>query len=168
SLVFWSVMAVVSFKYVTVIMRADNKGEGGSVALLALVGRAVQGTRTAFLVSVLGVFAAALFYGDSMITPAISVLSAVEGLALAAPQLGSFVIPLTVAILFGLFVIQRRGTARVGALFGPIMVLWFLTLGVLGIIGIVRHPSILLALSPSYAIEFFMIDKLKAFLALGS
>ena len=168
SLVFWSVMAVVSFKYVTIIMRADNQGEGGSLALLALVGRAVQGTQTAFLVSVLGVFAAALFYGDSMITPAISVLSAVEGIALAAPQLGSFVVPITVAILFGLFVIQRRGTAQVGALFGPVMVAWFLVLAVLGIVGIARHPAILLALNPVYAIDFFIVDKWKAFLALGS
>ena len=168
SLVFWSVMAVVSFKYVTVIMRADNKGEGGSLALLALVGRAVQGTRTAFLVSVLGVFAAALFYGDSMITPAISVLSAVEGVALATPQLGSFVIPVTVAILFGLFVIQRRGTAHVGALFGPIMVAWFLTIAALGVAAIARHPTILLALNPMYAIDFFVVDRWKAFLALGS
>ncbi len=168
SLVFWSVMAVVSFKYVTIIMRADNKGEGGSLALLALVGRAVQGTQTAFLVSVLGVFAAALFYGDSMITPAISVLSAVEGVALAAPQLGGFVVPVTVAILFGLFVIQRRGTAHVGALFGPIMVVWFLTLAVLGVIAISRHPTILLALNPVYAIDFFIVDRWKAFLALGS
>jgi KUP system potassium uptake protein len=168
SLVFWTVMIVVSFKYVTVIMRADNRGEGGSLALLALVDRAVRGTRTAFLVSVLGVFAAALFYGDSMITPAISVLSAVEGVALAAPTLSGWVIPLTFAILVGLFVLQRRGTARVGALFGPIMVAWFVALAVLGIVGILQHPSVLLALNPLYAIDFFIVDRWKAFLALGT
>jgi KUP system potassium uptake protein len=168
SLVFWSVTLLVSVKYVMVIMRADNKGEGGSLALLALVTRAVQGTRTAFLVLVLGVFAAALFYGDSMITPAMSVLSALEGLSLYTPKLADFILPLTVAILVGLFIIQRRGTASVGKLFGPIMVLWFVTLAVLGIIAIARHPTILFALSPIYAIDFFITDRLAAFLALGT
>jgi len=168
SLVFWSVTILVSVKYVMIIMRADNKGEGGSLALLALVSRAVQGTRTSFLVLVLGVFAAALFYGDSMITPAISVLGAVEGLTFLAPQLETYVVPLTVLILVGLFVLQSRGTSGVGRLFGPIMVLWFVTLAVLGIVAIARHPTILFALSPTYAIEFFMTDRLVAFLALGT
>ena len=168
SLVFWSVTVLVSIKYVMIIMRADNKGEGGSLALLALVSRSVQGTRTSFFVLVLGVFAAALFYGDSMITPAMSVLGALEGLALAAPKLGSYVVPLTVTILLGLFVLQARGTASVGKLFGPIMVLWFVTLAVLGVIAIARHPTILFALSPTYAVDFFIADKLKAFLTLGT
>ncbi len=168
SLVFWSVTLLVSIKYVMIIMRADNKGEGGSLALLALVSRSVQGTRTSFFVLVLGVFAAALFYGDSMITPAMSVLGALEGLTLAAPKLEAYVVPMTVAILAGLFVIQRRGTTSVGKLFGPIMVLWFVTLAVLGLIAIVKNPSILFALSPTYAIDFFLTDRLRAFLTLGT
>jgi len=168
SLIFWSVTVLVSIKYVMIIMRADNKGEGGSLALLALVSRSVQGTRTSFFVLVLGVFAAALFYGDSMITPAMSVLGALEGLALAAPKLGDYIVPLTVTILVGLFVLQRRGTSNVGRLFGPIMVLWFVTLAVLGIVAIARHPTILFALSPTYAIDFFITDRLKAFLTLGT
>lgn len=168
SLIFWSVTVLVSIKYVMIIMRADNKGEGGSLALLALVSRSVQGTRTSFFVLVLGVFAAALFYGDSMITPAISVLGALEGLVIVAPTLGGYIVPLTVTILVGLFVIQSRGTASVGKLFGPIMVLWFVTLAVLGIIAIARHPTILFALSPHYAIDFFLTDRLKAFLTLGT
>ena len=168
SLVFWSVMLLVSVKYVMVVMRADNKGEGGSLALLALVSRAVQGTNTSFLVLVLGVFAAALFYGDSMITPAISVLSAVEGIALYTPKLADYVVPLTVVILVGLFVLQSHGTTRVGGLFGPVMVLWFVTLAALGVVAIARHPTILYALSPTYAIQFFVIDGMKAFLTLGT
>jgi len=168
SLIFWSVMAVVSFKYVTIIMRADNNGQGGSLALLALVGRTVHGTRGAFPVAVLGVLAAALFYGDSMITPAISVLSAVEGLSVAVPHLTSYVVPITVGILVGLFVLQSRGTTHIGKIFGPVMVIWFLTLAVLGIRGILLHPEILLALDPRYAIDFFVVDKGLAFLALGS
>ncbi len=168
SLIFWSVTVLVSIKYVMIIMRADNKGEGGSLALLALVSRSVQGTRTSYFVLVLGVFAAALFYGDSMITPAISVLGALEGLVIVAPTLGGYIVPLTVTILAGLFVIQRRGTASVGKLFGPIMVLWFVTLAVLGINAIARHPTILFALSPHYAIDFFITDRLKAFLTLGT
>ncbi len=168
SLVFWSVTLLVSIKYVMIIMRADNKGEGGSLALLALVSRSVQGTRTSFFVLVLGVFAAALFYGDSMITPAMSVLGALEGLTLAAPKLEAYIVPMTVAILAGLFVIQRRGTTSVGRLFGPIMVLWFVTLAVLGVIAIAKNPSILFALSPTYAIDFFLTDRLRAFLTLGT
>ncbi|MBM3531920.1 MAG: potassium transporter Kup [Alphaproteobacteria bacterium] len=168
SLVFWSVTVLVSIKYVMVIMRADNKGEGGSLALLALVSSAVQGTRMSFLVLVLGVFAAALFYGDSMITPAISVLSAVEGLAFYTPRLDAYVVPLTVLILVGLFVLQSRGTGGVGKLFGPIMVLWFVTLAGLGIVAIARHPTILFALSPTYAIAFFITDGVVAFLTLGT
>ena len=143
SLIFWAVMCVVSIKYVIIIMRADNKGEGGSLALLALLRRAAEGRPgIVALVSVLGVFAAALFYGDSMITPAISVLSAVEGLEVAAPQLHYVVVPLTMAILVVLFMIQRHGSARIGVLFGPVMTIWFTTLAVLGIQNIAEAPQV--------------------------
>jgi KUP system potassium uptake protein len=168
SLIFWSVMLVVSLKYVIFIMRADNRGEGGSLALLALAMRVTSKSRYSATIAVLGIFAAALFYGDSMLTPAISVLSAVEGLGLVAPALGTYVIPLTLLILTALFVIQRHGTASVGAWFGPIMSVWFLTLAGLGIWHIASMPSILLALNPIYALHFFQSHALLAFIALGS
>jgi KUP system potassium uptake protein len=168
SLMFWSMMAVVSLKYVTVIMRADNKGEGGSLALLALIsGRTKQKRWTAGIV-LLGVFATALFYGDSMITPAVSVLSAVEGLAVAAPGFAGLVVPISIVIMIFLFMIQRSGTARVGLFFGPIMLVYFLTIATLGTISFVQTPAVLWALSPTHAVEFFLIDPLAAFLALGS
>ena len=172
SLIFWSMMIVVTIKYVTVIMRADNKGEGGSLALLALINRKSQGDRkrrwTAGIV-LLGVFATALFYGDSMITPAISVLSAVEGLTTVEPGFQPYVIPIAVAILVGLFAIQARGTARVGALFGPIMIIYFLTLAALGIFYILSAPGIIIeTLNPLNAVRFFLTDGWRAFLALGS
>jgi KUP system potassium uptake protein len=168
SLIFWSVMLVVSFKYVTIVMRADNKGEGGSLALLALVGRITHDSRLSFLVVVLGIFAAALFYGDSIITPAISVLSAVEGLEVAAPGLEALIVPVTVVILVLLFLIQRTGSAMVGALFGPVMCLWFAVLAVTGVYNLVDRPEVLFALDPSYAIGFFVRDGWQAFLTLGS
>jgi len=168
SLIFWSVMLVVSFKYVGVMMRADNRGEGGSLALLALTSAIAHGSRLAPVVPFLGIFAACLFYGDSMITPAISVLSAIEGLEVAAPALHIFVLPITVAILVCLFLIQRYGTRVVGALFGPIMCVWFTALAALGIINIAAYPQILAALNPAYAISFFLRDGWLAFLALGS
>ncbi|MGF7211109.1 KUP system potassium uptake protein [Skermanella aerolata] len=169
SLIFWAVTIIVSVKYVIVIMRADNRGEGGSLALLALLNRVTHGKPgVAALVGMLGVFAAALFYGDSMITPAISVLSAVEGLEVAAPQLHPAVVPLTIAILIALFVIQSHGTARIGVFFGPVMLLWFSTLAVLGILNIVQDPEVLWALSPHYAAAFMIEDGLTAFLALGA
>jgi KUP system potassium uptake protein len=169
SLIFWSMMLVVTIKYVTIITRADNKGEGGSLALLALISRRSEGQRrwTNGIV-LLGVFATALFYGDSMITPAISVLSAVEGLTTVSPVFEPWVIPLAVGILVGLFAIQSRGTARVGAFFGPIMMVYFFTLSALGLMHIVRLPEILVALNPVYAFNFFALDGWKAFLALGS
>jgi KUP system potassium uptake protein len=171
SLIFWSMMIVVSLKYVTVIMRADNKGEGGSLALLALINRKSEsGTRkwTGGIV-LLGVFATALFYGDSMITPAISVLSAVEGITTVEPALGAFVLPVAVGILVALFAIQARGTAKVGAMFGPVMLVYFLTISVLGIAQIVNAPGIIVeTLNPLNAIRFFYIDGISAFLALGS
>ena len=168
SLMFWSMMVVVTLKYVTIIMRADNKGEGGSLALLALIsGRAGQKRWTAGIV-LLGVFATALFYGDSMITPAVSVLSAVEGLAVAAPGFGGLVVPIAVVILVLLFSIQSTGTARVGMLFGPIMLIYFAVIATLGVLSIVQSPTILQALSPIHAVQFFLRDPLPAFLALGS
>lgn len=168
SLIFWSVMLVVSLKYVTFIMRADNRGEGGSLALLALAMRITGNSRFSPMIAVLGIFAAALFYGDSMLTPAISVLSAVEGINLIAPALDDFVIPLTLAILTGLFLIQRHGTASVGAWFGPVMSIWFITLAGLGIWHIASMPSILLALNPMYAIILFQEHAFVAFVALGA
>jgi KUP system potassium uptake protein len=168
SLVFWTITLIVSIKYVAILMRIDNRGEGGSLALRAVLERTVGDRPIARTIGMLGLFAAALFYGDCMITPAISVLSAVEGLNVAAPQLHVFIIPITVAILIGLFMLQRHGTAAIGSLFGPIMLLWFITLGAAGIGGIVRHPGVLAALSPHYAIAFIMHDGLTAFLAFGS
>ena len=158
SLIFWSMMVVVTLKYVTIIMRADNKGEGGSLALLALVSRSVQGEKrwTRGLV-LLGVFATALFFGDSMITPAISVLSAVEGLTVVESGMAPLVIPIAVGILIGLFALQARGTARMGALFGPIMMLYFAALAVLGAINLIARPGVLVALNANYALHFFAV-----------
>jgi KUP system potassium uptake protein len=170
SMIFWSMMIVVTLKYVTVIMRADNKGEGGSLALLALINRSIGGKRkwTSGIV-MLGVFATALFYGDSMITPAVTVLSAVEGLTTVQRGFAPFVIPAAVLILVGLFAIQSRGTARVGALFGPVMLLYFAVLAVLGVIHIVDKPSVVFAMiNPANAISFFVSEPLRAFLAMGS
>lgn len=168
SLVFWTVTLVVSIKYVSLIMRADNRGEGGSLAMLAVLERVLTGKRRAGTVAVLGILAAALFYGDCMITPAISILSAVEGLRVAAPQLKLFVVPITAGIVIGLFLLQRHGAGAIGNLFGPIMLLWFGTLGLFGIASIANDPSVLLALSPHYAIQFIANDGLVAFLAFGS
>jgi len=168
SLVFWSIIVLVSLKYVAVIMRADNRGEGGSLALLALVTERAKNPRLAWVVTLLGIFAAALFFGDSMITPAISVLSAVEGLELVTPTLKPYVIPITLAILTGLFFIQKRGTGAVGLFFGPIMVGWFAILGLLGVMEIAHNPTVLAALSPSYAYVFVVSHPGLAFLALGS
>jgi KUP system potassium uptake protein len=168
SLMFWSMMVVVTFKYVSVIMRADNKGEGGSLALLALISGRTKTRRWSNGIILLGVFATALFYGDSMITPAVSVLSAVEGLAVAAPAFSGLVIPIAVVIIIALFLIQRGGTSRVGLFFGPIMLTYFAVIATLGVISIVQTPEILWAFSPHYAVEFFLMDPLRAFLALGS
>jgi KUP system potassium uptake protein len=171
SLIFWSMMIVVSLKYVTVIMRADNKGEGGSLALLALINRKSESGRRKWTggIVLLGVFATALFYGDSMITPAISVLSAVEGITTVEPALGGYVLPVAVGILVALFAIQARGTAKVGAMFGPVMLVYFFTISVLGISHIIDAPGIIVeTLNPLNAIRFFYIDGISAFLALGS
>ncbi|XSB73515.1 potassium transporter Kup [Sphingomonas sediminicola] len=170
SLIFWSMMIIVTLKYVTIIMRADNKGEGGSLALLALINRQLGGKKrwTAGIV-LLGVFATALFYGDSMITPAISVLSAVEGLTTVNAGLQPFVIPIAVGILIGLFAIQSHGTARVGALFGPVMLFYFTVIAVLGVMHIVDRPQVILAtVNPVHVFTFFFDEPLRAFIALGS
>jgi KUP system potassium uptake protein len=169
SLVFWALIIVVSVKYVVFIMRADNQGEGGIMAMLALVQRATVDTpRAKFLLTILGIFGAALFYGDGMITPAISVLSAVEGLKVAAPSLETMIVPLSLVILVALFTLQSKGTASVGTLFSPIMVFWFITLALLGIISIIQSPRVLQALNPFYAISFFVANKVDGFLALGA
>ncbi len=173
SLIFWSMMIVVAIKYVIVIMRADNKGEGGSLALLALINRKSseggQRRRWTAGIVLLGVFACALFYGDSMITPAISVLSAVEGLNTVQTGFEPYVIPIAIGILVCLFAIQSRGTAKVGALFGPIMILYFLTISVLGVMHIAGDPMIILhTINPLNAVNFFIADGWRAFLALGS
>ena len=168
SLIFWSMTLVVSIQYVTLLMRADNKGEGGSLALVALLSRRMDRSRYGWLVVLLGVFATALFYGDSMITPAISVLSAVEGLTVVNPRMADWVIPIALALLVGLFVLQKRGTSRVGTLFAPVMLVYFTVLAALGIFHIVHSPEILIALNPWYAVQFFILDKWLAFLALGS
>ncbi len=167
SLIFWSMMLVVSIKYITILTRADNKGEGGSLALLALISRKANAKRSTGIV-LLGVFACALFYGDSMITPAISVLSAVEGLTIVQSNLQPLVIPIAIAILIALFMIQRTGTARVGAMFTPVVIVYFTTIAVLGANSVFQHPEILWALNPYYAVNFFIVDKWLGFLALGS
>jgi KUP system potassium uptake protein len=170
SMIFWSMMIVVTLKYVMIIMRADNKGEGGSLALLALINRTIGGKKKwATSIVMLGVFATALFYGDSMITPAISVLSAVEGLSTVNARMAPFVVPIAVVILVGLFAIQSRGTARVGLLFGPVMLIYFGCLAVLGLIHIVDRPGIAIAMvNPLNAAAFFVEEPMRAFLAMGS
>jgi KUP system potassium uptake protein len=168
SLVFWSLTIIVSLKYCMLMMRIDNRGEGGSLALLSLVTRVMQGGRGAVVITALGIFAATLFYGDSMLTPAISVLSAVEGLQVLSPDLADVVIPATVAILVFLFAIQSIGTTKIGFLFGPIVILWFAALAAVGILNIAAAPGILAALNPMYALDFFLRDGWIAFLAMGS
>jgi len=168
SLIFWSMTLVVAIQYVTILMRADNNGQGGSLALVALLSRSIGKTNYGWLVVLLGVAATALFYGDSMITPAISVLSSVEGLTVVDHRLDKFVIPIALVLLVGLFVLQKRGTEKVGALFAPVMIVYFSTIAILGVVQIFGSPEILWALNPWYAVNFFLTDKLFAFLALGS
>jgi KUP system potassium uptake protein len=170
SLIFWSVMTIVTLTYVVLVMRADNDGEGGVMALITLVRRLGDKShpRVIAALSTLGIFGAALFFGDSMITPAISVLSAVEGLKVVDPGLGEFVVPITAVILVALFSVQRRGTATVGRFFGPVMVVWFVVIGILGVRGIMGHPQILRALSPVYALEFMAGHLHIAFFALAA
>jgi KUP system potassium uptake protein len=167
SLIFWALVIVVTVKYHVYVLRADNDGEGGILALMALVRPVVRGRGQWILVS-LGLFGAALLYGDGIITPAISVLSAVEGLEVATAVFQPYVVPITIVILIGLFLIQRRGTGGVGAVFGPVMLVWFSTLAVMGISGIVRDPRVLAAVNPLYAVRFFQANGLHGFLVLGS
>src|SRR3984957_15914511 len=169
SLIAWVLFIVVTLKYVVVIMRADNRGEGGILALTALALRTTgRGTRGYGLILAAGLTGAALFYGDGVITPAISVLSAVEGLKVATPLFEPYVLPITVILLLGLFVMQRHGTGHVGRLFGPIMLLWFFTLAVLGVLQIVREPEILLAINPLYGLDLLIADPWRGFVLLGA
>ncbi len=157
SLVFWALTVVVTFKYVTIIMRADNEGEGGIMALMALAQRSLKpGSKSVYLVGLLGVFGASLFFGDGVITPAISVLSAVEGLEVVAPQLHDWIVPITVGVLAGLFATQRYGTEKVGRVFGPITIIWFLSLAALGVLNITHEPEVLKAINPWWAARFFV------------
>lgn len=170
SLVFWSVMTIVTLTYVTLVMRADNNGEGGIMALITLLRRwgSSRGRRTAAFLAGLGIFGAALFFGDSMITPAISVLSAVEGFKVVEPGLREWIVPITAVIILALFAVQRRGTAVVGRFFGPVMIAWFLVIGACGIGGIAAHPQILAALSPTYALSFMVSQFHIGFFALAA
>jgi len=170
SLIFWSVMIVVTITYVLLVMRADNDGEGGIMALITLIRRqgAPGNRRVAMTLAVLGIFGASLFFGDSMITPAISVLSAVEGVEVAAPSVSHLVVPITAAVIVGLFLLQRLGTGAVGRLFGPVMAFWFAVIGACGIRGVVSHPAILRALSPSYAAGFLFGHFTVAFFSLSA
>jgi KUP system potassium uptake protein len=169
SIIFWSLIIVVSLKYIVFVMRADNNGEGGVIALTALALRYVrEKQRTYTIIMALGILGAALFYGDSVITPAISVLSAVEGLKIAEPGLHEWVIPLTLAILVALFLFQQKGTAAVGRLFGPIMLVWFVCIALLGVFSILEQPQVLNALNPYYAFLFFKQNFMISFVALGA
>ncbi len=169
SIVFWALIIVISIKYLALVMRADNHGEGGILALTALVGpRSGRPTGALAAVITLGVFGTALLYGDGLITPAISVLSAVEGFEVASDAFADFVIPVAIVILVGLFAVQRHGTARISRIFGPVMLVWFATLGVLGLRQVLDHPTVVRAISPTYAVAFFEHEPLRAFVALGS
>ena len=169
SLVFWAFLIVVSLKYVLFVMRANNHGEGGILALMALALRtAPANSKRALVIMMLGVFGACMFYGDAVITPAISVLSAVEGLEIVSPEFTRFVIPITIVILVILFFIQKTGTGVVGVLFGPVMVIWFLVLGLMGIYNIVNNPEILMAINPIYGINFLIEHSIQAFIVLGA
>jgi KUP system potassium uptake protein len=169
SSLFWAVMLIISFKYVWIVLRFSNEGEGGVLALTALAQRVTrQKPMLAAAVIIAGIFGAALFYGDAVITPAISVLSAIEGLSVVTPAFEQWVIPITIGILIGLFVIQKHGTSRVGGLFGPITVLWFVTLAVLGVLSIMQNPVVLQAVNPLYAVRFAVDHPLAAFLLMSA
>ncbi|WP_193561355.1 potassium transporter Kup [Mycolicibacterium hodleri] len=170
SLIFWSVMIIVTLTYITLVMRADNDGEGGIMALITMLkhGAATRSRRTATILAALGLFGASLFFGDSMITPAISVLSAIEGIKVITPDLEQWIVPITAVIIVALFAVQRHGTAKVGRFFGPVMIVWFLSIGACGVAGIVGHPEILKALSPTYALSFMFGHFHIAFFALAA
>ena len=168
SLIFWSLIMIVSAKYVAFIMRADNRGEGGIMALLSLANNNAPSGNKRSWIMILGILGACMFYADGMITPAISVLSAIEGLEVVAPSLSYLIIPITLVVLFILFYAQSKGTHVVGAFFGPIMFFWFLTLALLGIINIAHEPHVLMAINPLYAFQFFQLSPMVAFVALGA
>ena len=170
SLIFWSGMIIVTITYVLLVMRADNDGEGGIMALITLIRKLGGGStrRVRVYLALLGVFGASLFFGDSMITPAISVLSAVSGIEIVAPSVSHLVVPITALVLLGLFVLQRLGTGAVGKLFGPVMAAWFIVIALLGIRGIATHPAILKALSPTYALGFLVGHFTTAFFSLAA
>ncbi|MGE8201564.1 MAG: KUP/HAK/KT family potassium transporter, partial [Variovorax sp.] len=169
SMFFWTLTVIVSIKYVVLVLRADNEGEGGLVAMLALASRAVADKpRLRHVLLVVGIFGTSLFYGDGVITPAISVLSAVEGLEVVSPHFTHYVIPLTLVVLFCLFVVQKRGTAGIGKFFGPITLAWFLAIAVLGVSQILHHPEILKALNPFYALKFMWDNPGTSFILLGA
>jgi KUP system potassium uptake protein len=166
SLILWALMSIVTLKYVIFLLRADNHGEGGTLTLMALAQRGWQGNT--YIIAVLGMLGAALFYGDAVITPAILVLSAVEGLKVITPAFEPFIIPLSLIILVGLFIVQKRGTAKVAAFFGPITAIWFLALAIGGLIHIAERPDILAAINPVYGIRFLVTHGHIGFLTLGS
>ena len=168
SLIFWALVLVIAIKYVSYVMRADNQGEGGILALMALIPATYRGPQSRGVLLALGLFGSALLYGDGVITPAVSVLSAVEGLSQATPKLTSFVVPLSVVILAGLFLVQKRGTAAVGAMFGPVMVLWFITIGAIGLKWVLDAPHVLVAANPEYAVQFFVQNRYHGFVVLGA
>ena len=169
SLVFWALMIVVTVKYVTIIMRADNDGEGGIMALMALSQRILpKGSKSVYIVGILGIFGASLFFGDSMITPAMTVLSAIEGLEVAAPRLHAWIVPLTIAVLIMLFATQRFGSEKVGRVFGPVMALWFLALAVIGAVNIAQNPEVVHALNPLWGARFFATHSFGAIFVLGA
>ncbi|MFZ4405221.1 MAG: potassium transporter Kup [Pseudobdellovibrionaceae bacterium] len=172
SLIFWTLTLVISFNYMIFVMRADNKGEGGILSLMALAVRSLaphlQNSKRRWVMTILGLFGAALLYGDGVITPAISVLSAVEGLKYITPVFEPFVVPITLLVLAGLFLVQRYGTGRIGVVFGPIILIWFVVLGGLGISGIINNPTVIESLNPWHAIEFFIINKWHGFFVLGA
>jgi KUP system potassium uptake protein len=157
SLIFWALMIVVTLKYVTIIMRADNEGEGGIMALMALAQRTLpKGSRSAYAVGIFGIFGASLFFGDGVITPAITTLSAIEGLEVAAPRLHAYIVPITLLVLMALFATQRFGTMKVGKVFGPITLLWFASLAAIGLLNISHSPEVLKAFNPLWAVRFFV------------
>ncbi len=168
SLITWALVITVTIKYVIIIMRADNDGEGGTLSLMALASRVARNDQTRRAVGLIGIIGAGLFFGDGVITPAVSILSAVEGIEVVAPSLSEVVLPIAVAVIIGLFLVQRHGTAKVGRAFGPVMAFWFLCLGLLGLAQIVQHPGVLIALNPYFGVTFIARHEKIAFLALGA
>ena len=168
SMIFWSLVLIVTVKYVLLVMRADNRGEGGIIALMALAQRVAVGARLRYVITLVGISGACLFFGDGVITPAISVLSAVEGLEVSSPELQQFVLPISTVVILVLFAMQWKGTASVGRVFGPVMAVWFVIIGLLGLLEIVHNPSVLLAISPVYAVQVVLNDHWVAFFTLGA